>query len=53
MKKNEWIKPLALDEGVFSRLKKLIKLHQGLAKKRKVKKLAFQWIYGKYQLSLC
>ena len=27
----------ALDGGVFSQLKKLIKLHQGLAKKRKVK----------------
>jgi hypothetical protein len=27
----------ALDGGVFSHLKKLIKLHQGLAKKRKVK----------------
>lgn len=26
-----------LDGGVFSQLKKLIKLHQGLAKKRKVK----------------
>lgn len=27
----------SLDGGVFSHLKKLIKLHQGLAKKRKVK----------------
>jgi hypothetical protein len=27
----------ALDRGIFSQLKKLIKLHQGLAKKRKVK----------------
>jgi hypothetical protein len=27
----------ALDGGIFSQLKKLIKLHQGLAKKRKVK----------------
>jgi hypothetical protein len=27
----------ALDGGVFSHLKKLIKLHQGLAKKQKVK----------------
>lgn len=27
----------ALDGGVFSHLKKLIKLHQGLAKKKKVK----------------
>jgi hypothetical protein len=27
----------ALDGGVFTQLKKLIKLHQGLAKKRKVK----------------
>ncbi|MEY4504237.1 MAG: hypothetical protein RL154_530 [Pseudomonadota bacterium] len=27
----------ALDKGVFSHLKKLIKLHQGLSKKGKVK----------------
>ncbi|OYZ33613.1 MAG: hypothetical protein B7X89_11290 [Sulfuricurvum sp. 17-40-25] len=27
----------ALDGGIFSQLKKRIKLHQGLAKKRKVK----------------
>jgi hypothetical protein len=29
--------PNSLDGGVFSHLKKLTKLHQGLAKKRKVK----------------
>jgi hypothetical protein len=34
----------ALDGGVFSHLKKLIKLHQGLAKKRKVKLIDEFWI---------
>lgn len=31
----------ALDSGVFCHIKKLIKLYQGLAKKRKVNRLSF------------